>query len=546
MIAYVIRRLLLMIPTLIGITFLVFMLIALSPGGIGAAISFAGGGGEGGQNRAIQEAYLEDRYGLDDPVIVQYVRWLGRISPLKFGRPDQRDPAGSIIRPPKALDPPDLARELFAEIDDVPTPPEPEPFELPTLDDLPEPTAEEEALDRTDAERLAAAADALYRSAANRYTNVRAEFIAARADLELAIAQYLTAVEGIEEPRDDDQDLIPEYIEGLTIDTSTPEGEAALAQARRVIETFDAATQARARLAGIWSAGPYPDVRYSIPLFVGDAAIPLRIGNLVHLAPPDFGESFSRQRPVLDLILEALPVTLMLNLIAIPVIYLIAVPSGILAAVRRGSLFDTLSGALLVALWSIPVVWAGVLFQGFLANEQYLGWFPVATLSTPGSEDWTFLPAGNFFTDWSQRGYLIDTLWHVVLPVTCLVYAGFAILSKQTRAAMLDNFNADYVRTAKAKGVAPNDVVFRHVFRNSLLPIITLFATVFPAMLAGSVVVESIFSIPGMGSLVLEAINLRDREVILANTLMIGGVNLLGLLLADILYALADPRITYS
>jgi len=137
-------------------------------------------------------------------------------------------------------------------------------------------------------------------------------------------------------------------------------------------------------------------------------------------------------------------------------------------------------------------------------------------------------------------------LWHLCLPVACLVYTGFAILSKQTRAAMLDNFSADYVRTAKAKGVAPGDVVFRHVFRNSLLPLITMFASIFPAMLAGSVVIENIFSIPGMGSLVLEAINLRDRELLLANALMIGVVNLLALLLADILYAMADPRITFD
>jgi peptide/nickel transport system permease protein len=157
----------------------------------------------------------------------------------------------------------------------------------------------------------------------------------------------------------------------------------------------------------------------------------------------------------------------------------------------------------------------------------------------------TFLPSIGPDGVW-ERGYLLDSIWHVVLPVTCLVYAGFAVLSKQTRAAMLDNFNADYVGTAKAKGVAERDIVLRHVFRNSLLPLITIFATIVPAMLAGSVVVERIFTVPGMGSLLLDAIALRDREVILANTLMIGVVNLLALLLADILYALADPRVSYD
>jgi peptide/nickel transport system permease protein len=134
----------------------------------------------------------------------------------------------------------------------------------------------------------------------------------------------------------------------------------------------------------------------------------------------------------------------------------------------------------------------------------------------------------------------------MVLPVACLVYTGFAILSKQTRAAMLENFNADYVRTAKAKGVSRKDVVFRHVFRNSLLPIITMFVSIFPAMLGGSVVIERIFSVPGMGNLIIDAINLRDRELLLANALIVGLVNMLALLLADILYALADPRISYD
>jgi ABC-type dipeptide/oligopeptide/nickel transport system permease component len=161
----------------------------------------------------------------------------------------------------------------------------------------------------------------------------------------------------------------------------------------------------------------------------------------------------------------------------------------------------------------------------------------------------TFLPsfvAGPDGSSTFSAGYLLDTLWHLALPVACLVYTGFAVLAKQTRAAMLDNFNQDYVRTAKAKGVPSRVVLMRHVFRNSLLPLITMFVTIFPAMLAGSVIVEKIFSIPGMGSLILEAINLRDRELILANTFMIAVVNLLALLLADILYAFADPRISYD
>jgi ABC-type dipeptide/oligopeptide/nickel transport system permease component len=182
---------------------------------------------------------------------------------------------------------------------------------------------------------------------------------------------------------------------------------------------------------------------------------------------------------------------------------------------------------------------------GFLASKEYLGWFPVSGLHGNTAEAMTFLPSTGPDGQW-QCGFALDTLWHICLPVLCLVYGGFAVLAKQTRAAMLDNFNADYVRTAKAKGVAGRDIVLRHVFRNSLLPLITMFATIFPAMLAGSVIIEKIFTLPGMGSLIVEAISLRDRELILADTVMFAAVNLLALLLADILYALADPRITYD
>ena len=171
-------------------------------------------------------------------------------------------------------------------------------------------------------------------------------------------------------------------------------------------------------------------------------------------------------------------------------------------------------------------------------------WFPASGLHSNGADDMLYLP--NWVDGVFHQGYLLDLLWHLVLPVMCLVYGGFAVLAKQTRAAMLDNYTMDFVRTARAKGVSDSSVKWHHVFRNSLLPIITIFVLVFPAMLAGSVVIERIFSVPGMGSLIIQAIFNMDRDVILANVFMIAIVNLLALLLADILYAVADPRVTYD
>ncbi len=507
MLTYIIRRLLLMIPTLIGITFLVFMIIALAPGGIGASLKVAGGQMEA-TSAAIREAYLEDRYGLDDPAPVQYVRWLGRVSPIKFGTRDQIDPTGNFVRSPKLPKEPPLW-EWFAD----------------ELTDYPEPTGFAFEPDATDITKSRA-----YRRQSNTYAQTRAGLITAKAELD----QLLGLVGGQEELtgfRHGDGKIKYAVIEKnrSTFEASDSWDKIQEAGAK-LVGNYTKAQVEWATLKGIFDAQPFPQAGFGI---VGPVSV----------SSPDLGRSFTKSRPVVDLIKEALPVTIMLNLIALPIIYFIAIPCGMLAAVKSGSLFDRLSGAIFIALWSFPIPLAGVLAVGYLASKDYLGWFPVAGLHDAAADGFAYLPsfAGGF-----ERGYLLDIVWHVCLPVLCLVYGGFAVLSKQTRAAMLDNFNMDYVRTAKAKGVSQNNIVFAHVFRNSLLPLITMFVSIFPAMLAGSVVIEQIFTVPGMGRLTLESINLRDRELLLANTMMISAVNLLALLLADILYAFADPRISFK
>lgn len=511
MLSYIFRRLLVMIPTLIGITFLVFMLIALSPGGIGAAIQLQAEGDAG--DLALQEAYLEDRYGLGDPVIFQYVRWLGRISPLKFGTRDQIAPTGELIRPPRFMDDPPLW-EWF--VDDA--------------TQLPVPHVREYNFDpdATETER-----DRIYRRAANTYSRARADFIRSRVRFNDALATYAPEI-GYRHAIRTDGDIRYDLLAAVDEEEHdfTSERWTAVQQAGEdMLEAYEAATEAQAELAAIFYAEPYPEAGYGI-------------SGVISVAAPDLGVSFARSRAVSSLIRDALPVTLMLNLIAIPIIYFVAIPAGMLAAVRRGKWQDVSVGVLVVGLWAIPIPWAGVLALGFLANNDYLGWFPVSGLSDGAAENFPLLP--QFGAEGFERGWLLDRFWHLTLPIICLIYTGFAILSKQTRAAMLENLNADYVRTARAKGVPRKDIIFKHVFRNSLLPLITLFVMIFPAMLSGSVVIESIFTIPGMGWLVIEAIHLRDREVILATTTIIAMVNILALLLADILYAVADPRITYS
>ncbi len=507
---YIARRLLLMIPTLIGITLIVFLIVAAAPGGIGASLSVAGGQMDP-TSAALRQAELEDRYGLDDPVLVQYGRWLRQISPIKFGRRALVDPAGNVLNVPRAPKPPHLWDWFTDDLDAGVTPADPVVW---------------------DADATAETKAHVYRAQAQEFARARIRATGSRRLLNNALARYAEAAE-IPGAVANDGKIREVALRLSERREDLPEWEESKAAAAEAIEAYRAALQERAKLIAVFDAKPFRE-----------AGAPI-IPGVLSVAAPDLGRSFSKSRPVIELIGDALPVTLLLNLIAVPIIYFIAVPSGMLAAIRQGSYIDVGSGAMYVALWAFPLPLAGVLAVGYLASNEMLGAFPSSGLHSAAAENWTFLPGrdanGNL-----QAGYLLDMIWHICLPVVCLVYTGFAILSKQTRAAMLDNFNADYVRTAKAKGVPYKDIIFRHVFRNSLLPLITMFVGVFPAMLSGSVVIEKIFTIPGMGKLVLDAIYLRDRELVLATTLIIAGVNLLALLLADILYALADPRISYE
>jgi peptide/nickel transport system permease protein len=258
----------------------------------------------------------------------------------------------------------------------------------------------------------------------------------------------------------------------------------------------------------------------------------------------DLGTSFQYGRPVSDILAERIPITLLLNLVTIPVTYLVAIAVGMKSATGRGGRFDIGMGMSMMALWSIPTMLAGVLLLGFFANIQHFQWFPTAGIGSREAQDMPFLP------HWGDagfiRGFLLDRIWHLILPVLCLSYGSFAALAKLTRTSILENLNADYARTARAKGLSEHDVLWRHVFRNSLLPLITVSAGLLPSLLAGSLIVENIFSIDGMGQLAVEAVKGRDRELVLSITWVSGFLTLIGYLLADICYTLADPRVSYD
>jgi len=259
---------------------------------------------------------------------------------------------------------------------------------------------------------------------------------------------------------------------------------------------------------------------------------------------PDLGMSFAKNRPVTELVAAALPVTLLLNGVSLPLVFGLSIVMGVYTARFRGQALDVGISTANLALWSIPVIWMGVLLIGLLASEEYVHWFPTSGLESLRADRWTFLPVRGD-NGW-QHGYLLDVLWHGVLPVVCLTYSGFAVLTKLTRAAVLENLRSDYARTARAKGASERTVLWRHVFRNSLLPLITVAGTILPSMLVGSVIVETIFSIDGMGRLVVEAVQLRDREVVLSTTLIVALLTLVSYLIVDICYAAADPRVSFE
>jgi peptide/nickel transport system permease protein len=245
----------------------------------------------------------------------------------------------------------------------------------------------------------------------------------------------------------------------------------------------------------------------------------------------DFGTSRKDGRPVATRIAEALPITLILNIISMIIMYIVSIPLGILSAVKKDSTYDRISSLILFILYSLPHFWIALLLLLYFGSGEYFNLFPLGGIHS----DWA---AGAGF--WARS---LDFCWHLVLPIITLTYGEFAFLSRYTRANMLEVINQQYIMTARAKGLSEKKVVFVHAFRNSLIPLITLMATLLPALLGGTVIVESIFSIPGIGMLSFEAILSRDIPVIMAITTIAALLTLVGILLADLMYSLVDPRI---
>ena len=243
----------------------------------------------------------------------------------------------------------------------------------------------------------------------------------------------------------------------------------------------------------------------------------------------DFGKSFVDGRKVIDKIIERIPITLTINVLSLCLIFLVAIPIGILSATKQYSLFDKLSTVFVFVGFSTPTFWLALLLMILFGVN--LGILPISGIQSVD------------VSDMGPLDRVIDWTKHLILPVGVSAFGGIAGLSRYSRSSMLEVIRQDYIKTAKAKGLKESEVVFRHAFRNALMPIVTIMGLAIPGLIGGGVIFETIFAIPGMGQLFYASTMSRDYPTIMG-ILVIGAIlTLIGNLLADISYAYVDPRI---
>ncbi len=251
---------------------------------------------------------------------------------------------------------------------------------------------------------------------------------------------------------------------------------------------------------------------------------------LLRLLHFDFGNSMSADsRPVLTKIMERLPLTVGMNVTAMLLTLLIAIPVGIASACRQNSLFDRSVTVLVFLGFAMPSFWLALLLMMFFGIE--LQWLPISGLTSMNHEQLTL---------W---GKFCDLAKHLALPILVYTVGGLASMSRYMRACMLEVLRQDYILTARAKGLSETTIIRRHALRNALLPVITLLGLSVPGLIGGSVIIESIFALPGLGQLFYAAVMARDYTMIMGNLVLGAVLTLFGNLLADVCYGLADPRI---
>jgi microcin C transport system permease protein len=248
----------------------------------------------------------------------------------------------------------------------------------------------------------------------------------------------------------------------------------------------------------------------------------------------DFGESFTYQRPVVDVIADKLPISLQFGVVSLILIYMISIPLGIAKAVRDGSQFDLWSSVLLMIAYSIPPLILGILMRVYLAGGQFLDIFPLGELYSDS------------YFSLSTWGKFLDRCHHFILPLICYVVNGFTVLVFLMKNSLMEEIRLDYVRTARAKGLDERAVIYKHALRNALIPILTGLGSFLTVFFAGSIIIEQVYNLDGMGLLSYKSILSRDYNVIMALIFIESLLSMAGRLVSDVTYVLVDPRIDFK
>ena len=480
-----------MIPTTIGVALVVFGLYHIAPGD--PATVMMGTGGEmsqGGDSEARVDGFRREN-GLDRSLVVQFLDYIGPFNLSRDGH--------SFFTTPYTE-----RKVTVVELAGGGSVREGRPLALANLPG----TAE------ADAKTLGDAAGQL-----SSETSTEAERAAALATLKGFGDGALPAVLSEMYEIRLDRELGPARMEHLAEAIAALTGETVEVAPERVDELGSNAT-ARAWFAWYYDHGGYRVRNTGEHPWGG-----LLVG--------DLGNEMQNKVPVAGELWERLKVTVPLSLISVILAYLIALPLGIFSVQKQGTVIDGFLTIVLFVLYSIPTFWAALMLI-LIFGATGFDWLPVLGLHDK---------------DASQLGglaYAWDYLKHIILPVTALTYGSFAYLSRQMRAGMLDVIRQDYIRTARAKGLSERVVVYKHALRNSMIPILTLLASILPILIGGSVIVEKIFSVPGMGMYAFEGLLKRDLNIVMATTIFVGVMTQFGILLSDITYSIVDPRIRHD
>jgi peptide/nickel transport system permease protein len=490
LLAFLVRRLLLMIPTTLGVALVVFAIYHAAPGDPAQVMMGMGGSGEMGQD-SDTEARIDSfrrEFGLDRSLAVQFLNYVGPINFMRDGHAwfttpytertseevDLAEGGEAVEGRPLAIErPPGTEKEAF------------EPYR-----NAARALARGEGLDPLLAENEELAYPALFSELFERY---RLRIGDAAKEVE-----RLTA--GLAE------------ISGAEVDLSPSADESARSDADRAIARWFGWYYTQGGGYRVRNTGERP------------------WGGLLAL---DLGKEMQSKTPVIEELRRRLAVTVPLALVSTLLAYLIALPLGIFSVRRQGTKIDGGVTVGLFVLYSIPTFWAGLMLI-LLMGKTTLGWLPVIGLHDKDAAD---------FGPWM---YAWDTVLHSILPVVTLTYGSLAYLSRQMRAGMLEVIRQDYIRTARAKGLAENVVIYKHALRNSMIPVLTLLASILPILIGGSIIVEAVFDLPGMGKYAFEGLLRRDFYIIMATTIFVGIMTQIGILLSDITYSLVDPRIRHN